>query len=324
MRASRLLSILLKLQTRGRMTAQALADEFETSVRTIYRDIDQLSAAGVPVYADRGRCGGFQLMEGYRTQLTGLSSAEAQSLFLAGLPGPAAELGLGDAMAQAQLKLLAALPAEGRQGAARVASRFHLDPIGWFRSAEHAEVLPSLALAVWNSLRIRVRYDAWAGVVDRELEPLGLVLKAGVWYLVAQVGGGEQRTYRVSQIQTLALTDDSFERPDGFDLAAYWTAWAKDFETRLYRGEATLRLSPEGLRRLCVVSPEIDLAGRLAEAPDADGWTQVTLPMESLDHSAGEILKLGAEAQVLAPPELREKMGEIARRLAGLYALQAS
>jgi predicted DNA-binding transcriptional regulator YafY len=324
MRASRLLSILLLLQTRGRMTAQALADEFETSVRTIYRDIDQLSAAGVPVYADRGRCGGFQLMEGYRTQLTGLSSAEAQSLFLAGLPGPAAELGLGDAMAQAQLKLLAALPAEGRQGAARVASRFHLDPIGWFRSAEHAEVLPSLALAVWNSLRIRVRYDAWAGVVDRELEPLGLVLKAGVWYLVAQVGGGEQRTYRVSQIQTLALTDDSFERPDGFDLAAYWTAWAKDFETRLYRGEATLRLSPEGLRRLCVVSPEIDLAGRLAEAPDADGWTQVTLPMESLDHSAGEILKLGAEAQVLAPPELREKMGEIARRLAGLYALQAS
>lgn len=324
MRASRLLSILLKLQTRGRMTARALADEFETSVRTIYRDIDQLSAAGVPVYADRGRCGGFQLMEGYRTQLTGLSSAEAQSLFLAGLPGPAAELGLGDAMAQAQLKLLAALPAEGRQGAARVASRFHLDPIGWFRSAEHAEVLPSLALAVWNSLRIRVRYDAWAGVVDRELEPLGLVLKAGVWYLVAQVGGGEQRTYRVSQIQTLALTDDSFERPDGFDLAAYWTAWAKDFETRLYRGEATLRLSPEGLRRLCVVSPEIDLAGRLAEAPDADGWTQVTLPMESLDHSAGEILKLGAEAQVLAPPELREKMGEIARRLAGLYALQAS
>src|SRR4051794_23288921 len=151
MRASRLLSILLKLQTRGRMTAQALADEFETSVRTIYRDIDQLSAAGVPVYADRGRDGGYQLIEGYRTQLTGLSSAEAETLFLAGLPGPAAQLGLGDARAQAKPKLLAALPAEGRKGAARVASRFHLDPIGWFRSAEHAEILPSLALAVWNS-----------------------------------------------------------------------------------------------------------------------------------------------------------------------------
>ena len=319
MRASRLLSILLKLQIHGRMTAQALADEFETSVRTIYRDSDQLSAAGVPVYADRGRGGGFQLMEGYRTQLTGLSSSEAETLFLAGLPGPAAQLGLGDAMAQAQLKLLAALPAEGRQGAARVASRFHLDPIGWFRSAEHAEVLPSLALAVWNSRRIRVRYDAWAGVVDRELEPLGVVLKAGVWYLVASVAGSAARTYRVSQMQTLALTDEAFERPEGFELAAYWTAWARDFETRLYRGEASLRLSPAGLKRLCAVSPEVDLAGRVAEAPDADGWTQVMLPMESLDHAAGEILKLGAEAEVLAPPDLRERMAEIARRLAGLY-----
>ena len=320
MRASRLLSILLLLQTRGRMTAQALADEFETSVRTIYRDIDQLSAAGVPVYADRGRCGGFQLMEGYRTQLTGLSSAEAETLFLAGLPGPAAELGLGDAMAAAQLKLLAALPAEGRRGAARVASRFHLDPIGWFRSAEHAEVLPTLALAVWNARRIRVRYDAWAGVVDRDLEPLGLVLKAGVWYLVAQVAGSSPRTYRVSSIETLALTDDGFERPADFDLAAYWSAWARDFETRLYRGEATLRLSPAGLKRLCAVSAEVDLAGRIAETPAADGWVEVRLPMESLDHTAGEILKLGAEAEVLAPPDLRERMAQTAGRLAALYA----
>ena len=320
MRASRLLSILLLLQTRGRMTAQALADEFETSVRTIYRDIDQLSAAGVPVYADRGRDGGYQLMEGYRTQLTGLSSAEAETLFLAGLPGPAAQLGLGDAMAQAQLKLLAALPAEGRKGAARVASRFHLDPIGWFRSAEHADILPSLALAVWNARRARVRYDAWAGVVDRDLEPLGLVLKAGVWYLVASVASSPARTYRVASIQTLALLDESFERADGFDLAAYWTAWAKDFETRLYRGEATLRLSPEGLKRLCAVSPEVDLAGRVAETPDAHGWRRVTLPMESLDHTAGEVLKLGAEAEVLDPPNLRARMREIAGRLAGLYA----
>src|SRR5256885_7539794 len=128
MRASRLLSILLLLQTRGRMTAQALADEFEVSVRTLYRDIDQLSAAGIPVYADRGRSGGFQLMDGYRTKLTGLTRSEAEVLFLSGLPGPAAQLGLSDLLSAARLKLLAALPPGMQPDAERIAQRFHLDP----------------------------------------------------------------------------------------------------------------------------------------------------------------------------------------------------
>src|SRR5579863_4682773 len=150
MLASRLLSILMLLQTRGRMSASALAEEFEVSVRTVYRDVDQLSAAGVPVYADRGRSGGFQLLDGYRTKLTGLTSAEAEALFLSGLPGPAADLGLGEAMARAQLKLLAALPEGRRDDAGRIATRFHLDPVGWYRSAEDAALLPALAGAVWN------------------------------------------------------------------------------------------------------------------------------------------------------------------------------
>jgi predicted DNA-binding transcriptional regulator YafY len=323
MRASRLLSILLLLQTRGRMTAQALADEFETSVRTIYRDIDHLSAAGVPVYADRGRCGGFQLLEGYRTRLTGLSPAEAETLFLSGLPGPAADLGLGDAMAAAQLKLLAALPAERRSGAARIGNRFHLDPIGWYRSAEHTDVLPSLAEAVWNAERIRIRYDSWAGVADRELEPLGLALKAGVWYVVAR-SGGKARAYRVSNIQALERLPDTFERPASFDLPAYWQAWVRDFEDRLYRGEAVLRLSPVGLRTVCNVSPVAERAARGAVDFDADGWATVTIPIESVEHAASDFLKLGVEAEVLAPPELRERMGEIAGRLREIYAADKS
>lgn len=323
MRASRLLSILLLLQTRGRMTAQALADEFETSVRTIYRDIDHLSAAGVPVYADRGRTGGFQLLEGYRTRLTGLSPAEAETLFLSGLPGPAADLGLGDAMAAAQLKLLAALPAEGRSGAARIGSRFHLDPIGWYRNAEQTDVLPQLAEAVWNARRIKVRYDSWRGIVERELEPLGLTLKAGVWYVVAQAGG-RARTYRVSNIQALDLLPETFERPASFDLAGFWQAWVKDFEDRLYVAEAVLRLSPLGLRLICNVSPVAERAARAAVDFDAEGWATVTIPIESIDHAASDFMKLGTDAEVLAPPELRARMGEIAEKLTNLYAADKS
>ncbi|MBU1377500.1 MAG: WYL domain-containing protein [Alphaproteobacteria bacterium] len=323
MRASRLLSILLLLQTRGRMTAQALADEFETSIRTIYRDIDHLSAAGVPVYADRGRSGGFQLLEGYRTRLTGLSPAEAETLFLSGLPGAAADLGLGDAMAAAQLKLLAALPAEGRIGAARIGSRFHLDPIGWYRNAEHTEVLPALAEAVWTARRIRIRYDAWTGVTERELEPLGLALKAGVWYVVAQAGG-KPRTYRVSNIQALELAPETFERPAAFDLPAYWQAWVRDFEARLYKGEATLRLSPAGLKAICNISPAAERAARAATDVDAAGWARVVVPIESIENAASDFLKLGADAEVLAPPDLRARMGEIAGRLKAIYAAEGA
>lgn len=319
MRASRLLSILLLLQTRGRMTARALADEFEISVRTLYRDIDQLSAAGVPVYADRGRSGGFRLMDGYRTRLTGLTPAEADALFLSGLPGPAADLGLGEAVAGARLKLLAALPDERRESAGRAATRFHLDPVAWFRNAETSEILPDLARAVWNSQRIRIRYESWTALVDREVDPLGLALKGGAWYLVALVGD-KPRTYRVSAIQTLVLSGESFSRPEGFDLSAWWTAWAKDFETRVHRGEASLRLSPKGLERLPLLSRAAgEMAALAAGAPDEAGWVRVNIPIESIDHAAGEMLKLGVEAEVLTPPELRRRMVEIAARLSAIY-----
>ncbi|MBS0360966.1 MAG: YafY family transcriptional regulator [Proteobacteria bacterium] len=325
MQASRLLSILLLLQTRGRMTAQALAEEFEVSVRTIYRDVDQLSAAGVPIYADRGRTGGFQLLDGYRTKLTGLTPAEAEALFLSGLPGPAADLGLGDAMAQAQLKLLAALP--GRDSAPKLGARFHLDPVGWFRGPEPVALLPQLAEAVWGARIVRIRYESWTDTVERELQPLGLTLKGGVWYLIAQArqkgAGGKPRTYRVSAIEALELTDETFARPADFDLAAYWVAWAADFEARIQRGQATVRLSPEGVRRLPRLSAAAKaMADETAGPPDAQGWVTVTIPVEidSLDHAADEILKLGPHAELLAPPDLRAHMATLSARMNGLYA----
>jgi predicted DNA-binding transcriptional regulator YafY len=325
MRESRLLSILLLLQTRGRMTAQALADELETSVRTVHRDIDQLSAAGVPVYADRGRAGGFQLMDGYRTRLTGLTPAESEALFLFGLPGPAADLGLSDAMAAAQLKLLAALPEGRRDGAERIAARFHLDPVGWYRSAEDAALLPALADAVWNSLRIQVRYESWSDVVERELEPLGLALKGGVWYMVAapvsgRPGKAAPRTYRVGAITSLSVSQSAFERPQGFDLAAYWGAWTRDFEARLLRGEAVVRLSARGLRRLCALAPAVgEQALRTAGAADAEGWVCATMPIESVDHAVGDLLRLGADVEVLEPAELRQAIGAVVNRLQAAY-----
>jgi predicted DNA-binding transcriptional regulator YafY len=319
MRASRLLSILMLLQTRGRMTAQALAEQFEVSIRTIYRDIDQLSAAEVPVYADRGPNGGFELLDGYRTKLTGLSPSEAATLFLAGLPGPAAELGLADIMTTAQLKLTAALPEGARATARRVSARFHLDPVGWFRSGEDARFLPAIANAVWSEICINVRYQRYAGVVSRKLQPLGLVLKGGVWYIVAMVGE-RPRTYRVSKVVELTETAERFERPKDFDLVRYWSAASRDYEVGLYRGKATLRVSKAGLMKLELLGSAVaSAAAETASAPDAAGWVRVVIPIERIDHAAGELIRLGVDVETLEPQELRDRIAEMARDVSRLY-----
>lgn len=187
MKSSRLISILLLLQTRGRMTAAELAEELEVSVRTVYRDAEALAASGVPLYGDAGHSGGYQLLDGYRTRLTGLVPGEAEALFLTGMPGPAAELGLGRALSTAQLKLRAALPTELRAQADRMRLRFHLDAPGWYAEHEETPYLGQVADAVWRGRVIEVRYRRWKEPreVDRRLAPYGLVLKAGRWYLVA-------------------------------------------------------------------------------------------------------------------------------------------
>lgn len=320
MRASRLLSILMLLQAKGRISAPDLATELEVSLRTIYRDVDELSAAGVPVYAERGRAGGFQLLDGWRTRLTGLTALEAQALFLAGLPGPAAELGLAEVMEAAQRKLLAALPTGWQGDANRVGARFHLDPVGWFRGTAPVDHLPAIAAAVWNERRLRIHYESWSGMVDREIAPLGLVLKSGIWYLAAAIGDAT-RTYRLSNIRELAVLDESFVRPPDFDLAAYWVEATRRFEAEIYRDTAILRVSPSGLKLLRDMSAAVaEAAARSAEAPDDEGWTRLAIPIESVEHAAGELIKLGDEAEVLSPAPLRQRMGETARRLAEFYA----
>jgi predicted DNA-binding transcriptional regulator YafY len=303
MRASRLLSLLLLLQNRGRMTAPALAAELEVSVRTVYRDVESLGAAGVPIYADRGPAGGYQLLDGYRTRLTGLTSDEADSLFLAGVPGPAAELGLGGALAAAQLKLTAALPAELRDRASRVGERFHLDAPGWFRDAEDAPFLSDLATALWRDQRIAVRYRRWGhDEVDRILDPLGLVLKAGVWYLVAGGPTGAPRTYRVSRVLSLRTSPGRTHRPPDFSLAEFWRTRSAELRAALWRAEATVLLSPRGLELVPVLLGQLE-ARAVAESagePAGDGWVTATLPIESTRHAESVLLRLGADVEV--PP----------------------
>jgi predicted DNA-binding transcriptional regulator YafY len=309
------------LQARGRMSAQMLAAELEVSVRTIHRDIDQLSAAGVPVFADRGRLGGFQLQDGWRTRLTGLTAPESRALFLSGLAGPAAELGLGEAVASARLKVLATLPPEWQADAQHLSARFHLDAVDWFHSAARTEHLGAVADAVWRERRLHIRYESWNGVRERDVEPLGLVLKAGIWYVAARTGpGAEPRTYRLSNILALTALEQQFKAPRAFDLAAYWQESTRRFETGVYKGSALLRVSARGLRLLRQFSTAVAEAADLSAVKDRKGWVRVSVPIESVAHAAGQLINLGADAEVLAPPPLRAELRRTARRLVALYA----
>jgi predicted DNA-binding transcriptional regulator YafY len=305
------------LQSRGRMTAPDLARELEVSIRTVYRDIDQLSAAGIPVTADRGRTGGFQLLNGFRTQLTGLTEAEAEALMLAGLPGPAAELGIADRMASARLKLMAALP-QGMH-AERVATRFHLDVTGWFRATEPVALLPVVARAVWSERCLKIRYRQGQDSNEAKIGPLGLVLKAGVWYVVA-LRGASLRTYRASNILAAETLDEEFERPGDFDLAAHWTRSSREYELGNYRGTATVRLSPRGRSLISLLGPYVEAAvAKTAGRPDKKGWIRCTIPVESGDFGIRELLRLGEELEVVGPPAFRGQVRQSLRRILCSY-----
>ena len=323
MRASRLLSIQMLLQTRGRMSATQLAAVLEVSQRTVLRDIDQLSAAGVPVWADRGRDGGFQLREGWRTELTGLTDKEAQALFLAGLPTAATELGLGHESASAQLKMLASLPPALQDDALRVSARLHVDTLDWFRGSAAPEHLQSVAAAVWNQNVITMRYESWSGERDYSIKPLGLVLKAGVWYMVAQAAppAKEPRTYRLSNILSLTVQDKVFKRPKRFDLPQFWQAATKRFETDIYTATAQVRLTARGMKLLKQVSPVIHQAITQTTVPDTrdSNWSRAEIPIESIGHATNQLLALGVDVEVLTPAALRTSVAGLVLNLAHIY-----
>jgi predicted DNA-binding transcriptional regulator YafY len=306
MRATRLVSLLLLLQTRGQLTASELADRLEVSVRTVHRDVESLAAAGVPVEAVRGPAGGYRLAGGYRTRLTGLTADEAEALFAAGMPGPAAELGLGGELAAARLKVLAALPQELQERASRSSRLFHLDTRGWFRAEDTVPHLPALAAAVWSGCRVRLRYREGGRIVQRTVDPLGLVLKGGAWYLVAHRSAG-MRVYRVSRVASVRPLAEVFERAPDFDLRGFWDRWSRDFEQMRARVEVTVRVDEE-VKRWLPGEPRVDEEGR------------TVLAFAHLGDAFRELLRFGSQLEVLEPEELRTRIAETGREVAALYA----
>ncbi|WP_200260554.1 WYL domain-containing protein [Streptomyces sp. HSG2] len=357
MRAARLIRMVLLLQSRASMTAADLARELEVSERTVNRDALALSEAGIPVYADRGRSGGYRLVGGYRTRLTGLDREEAEALFLSGVPRALREMGWRDAASSACLKVSAALPPSLADAAGAAAQRFHLDAPGWFRTPDTPPLLSTVAEAVRHDRRVGVRYPSGEREVERELEPYGLVLKAGVWYLCARVSsdagpvvsrdgppeagrgpgaarahgaraGGrrapdapEFRVYRVERFVSVVPRAERFDRREDFDLPDFWAERAEEFARSLLRAEARVRLSPEGARRLWRAVGPLAAEAALSEAsaPDASGRVVVTVPVESEEVAHDQLTGLGPEVEVLAPSTLRARFAEDALRSADLY-----
>jgi predicted DNA-binding transcriptional regulator YafY len=316
-RADRLLALLMRLQLRGRATARELARDLEVSVRTVHRDIEALGQAGIPVVADRGRQGGFSLMKGYRTQLTGLSEKEVQSLPFLGLEAAAA-LGLDRSAEAAWLKVLAALPSQSSGRVRGIRERFHVDPVGWYERIATPTHLRAIAAATWAGQVLRLDYESWKSRTWRTVHPLGLVLKAGRWYLLStRPGGGRLSILQVASVHAVEVLPDRFRVPTGFDLAHSWRAEVARFEASLKQLRASVRIAPAALSRVDRLGGENADAIRVA-AVGSDGWREAEIWIEGIAHAASVLLGFGTDVEVLAPQALRD---EVASRAAGVHAL---
>jgi predicted DNA-binding transcriptional regulator YafY len=323
MRADRLLSIMLLLQIHKRLTSHDLAGRLEVSERTIHRDMEALSGAGVPVFAERGAAGGWSLVEDYRTSLTGLKKEEIFALFLS---TPAArllsDLGLEKASAMALTKLRASLPDIHQSTAQYALQRIYIDAEGWNSYEESAASLPVIQEAIWSERKLNIVYRRPDGCesFERIVDPLGLVAKGSVWYMVASVDG-EVRSYRVSRIANSTILDEPVRRPEHFDLPAFWRQSTSDFKTRLPRYSARLRVSQ-------VVLPRLKYAGRFAriekvEAPDPDGWAEVSMRFQFESEACEYALSFGPQVEVIEPISLRDHVVEVAKSVIEFYGHRA-
>jgi predicted DNA-binding transcriptional regulator YafY len=310
------------LQIKGRATAQELAERLEVSERTIYRDIEALSVAGVPVYAERGPGGGCVLAEGYRTNLTGLSEDEVRSLFTPGATAILTDLGANKTLEAALLKLLATLPSSHRANVERTRQRLYMDTVAWYHSNEPVPFLRDVQDAIWQDHRILLSYRKGNGeLVERDVDPLALVAKAGIWYMVA-VSRGDLRVFRVSRIRDVRPIHELCQRPANFDLEQFWAQWSLEFEDKVKMPvyTLTLRVSPV----LVSILPQLRGEGihRVIEAappPDDEGWITIPLEFGSFEHARGYVLGLGPMVEVIEPQELREGVKQFAAGIVEFY-----
>jgi len=321
MRADRLLSLLMLLQARGRMTAKALSEEVQVSERTIYRDMEALSMAGVPLYAEAGPEGGFALLDSYRTTLTGLTEGEVRALFMLSIPAPLAELGVSQELRSALLKLSAALPDARRHDEEQVRQRFHLDSAWWHQGEDSVPHLQTIHQAVWQDHKLQLKYRPMPTVeIEQVVDPYGLVAKAGVWYLVC-ARNSRVRAHRVSDLLDARLTGETFERPAQFDLAAFWRAWCIEREKSHAAYPVLVRVAPDFIPWLPMYFGA-PIREKIAQAgpPDAEGWITLELAFESLEAARDRLLDLGRGVEVLKPLALRKSITDYAAQIVALYA----
>jgi predicted DNA-binding transcriptional regulator YafY len=312
MRADRLLAILLLLQDHGLLSARSLAERLEVSERTINRDMEALSIAGVPVYANRGRHGGWALTDDYRTDLTGLTESELRSLVVATAPMVLRDLGLGEAADRALAKLLAGLPEARRRKAETARQYLHIDPTGWRRPDDAVPFIPLLDEALRQGRRLEMSYERTDGsVAARLVDPLGLVAKGTAWYLVGAVDG-QPRTYRASRIRAVRVLDEPAERPADFDLADWWRKSREAFQAQLPRFFGTIRVSPDAFY---LARAPWRLNRVEEEATGDDGWATLRIRWDTLEEAVDHVLGLGARAEVVEPEELRDGVLRAAREL---------
>ncbi len=312
MRADRLLSIVLLLQRRGKMTSDALAKELEVSPRTILRDIDALSSAGIPVYTDGGHGGGIALDENYRLTLTGLKETEVRTLFVSSNTKLLNDVGLGDAAESTLQKLFAALPAPHQPAVDQFRQRIHIDPLWWWYDSQQLPFWDDLQRAVFEDCSIQTVYEHYNGeVVERSLEPYSLVAKSSLWYLVAR-RDGQFRTYRVSRFHQVTMLEGHFQRDAQFDLATYWTEHVQAFAGEMSEFHFTLRVHESRMNFVTWLAP-----GRceIIEPVGKDGWFTARIYFELLDLAKMLVFGLGKQCIVVEPQELQKAVLNAAREL---------